>query len=288
MNNQPQETKNLARLLISCPDKTGIISQVSTFLFQQGANIMDSDQHTTEEGQFFWRLEFEFGHDSLRKLTEEFSYIAKTASMKWTMKLSSERKRIALFVTKEDHCLLELLYEWQAGDLQADICAIVSNHQSLKLYADQVHIPFYYIPVAKDTKWECEQEQLAILRENNIDTIVLAKYMQILSPTFVAQFPNQIINIHHSFLPAFVGARPYEQAFHRGVKLIGATSHYVTNDLDEGPIIEQGVDRVTHKHSVAQLKRIGKNIERTVLAKAVKWHVEDRVIVHGNKTIVFT
>ncbi|HEY9577690.1 MAG TPA: formyltetrahydrofolate deformylase, partial [Pseudobacillus sp.] len=200
---------------------------------------------------------------------------------------TEDRKRTAIFVSKEPHCLLELLWEWQSGDLPTDIAMVISNHEAARDMVEALGIPFYYIPANKDIRKQVEQEQIALLKENNIDLIVLARYMQILTPDFVSAFPNQIINIHHSFLPAFIGARPYERAYGRGVKLIGATSHYVTNDLDEGPIIEQDIERVNHRDHIADLKKIGRSIERRVLARAVKWHLEDRVIVHENKTIVF-
>ncbi|MGJ7035311.1 formyltetrahydrofolate deformylase [Anoxybacillus eryuanensis] len=280
-----------ARLLISCPDQPGIVAAVTTFLYEQGANIVESSQYSTdpEGGTFFLRIEFDAPNISKRKeaIEGEFATIAQQFEMKWRLSLHTHMKKVAIFVSKEEHCLLELLWEWQAGELLADFALVISNHEHMREIVESFGIPYYYIPVTKETKQEAEEKQIQLLKEYDIDVIVLARYMQILSPRFVATFPARIINIHHSFLPAFVGARPYEQAYRRGVKLIGATSHYVTDDLDEGPIIEQDVERVDHKHHVEDLKRIGRMIEKTVLVRALKWHLEDRVIIHENKTIVF-
>lgn len=285
------ENKNRARLLISCPDQPGIVATVSNFLYIQNANIIDSSQYSTdpEGGTFFMRLEFEVENLQEREgeLEAAFQPIAKKFSMDWQIYYAYQMKKTAIFVSKEEHCLLELLWEWQAGDLMAEISMVISNHDDLRHTVESMGIPFHHIPVTKENKAEAEQEQINMIKEAEIDVIVLARYMQILSADFVAEFPNQIINIHHSFLPAFIGAKPYHQAYKRGVKLIGATSHYVTNDLDEGPIIEQDVERVNHKDHVDDLKRIGRSIERRVFARAVKWHIQDRVIVYGNKTIVF-
>ncbi|MBB6176775.1 formyltetrahydrofolate deformylase [Anoxybacillus tengchongensis] len=283
--------KDRARLLISCPDQPGIVATVTTFLYEQGANIVESSQYSTdpEGGTFFLRIEFDAPNISERKeaIEEKFVTIAQQFEMKWRLSLHTHMKKVAIFVSKEEHCLLELLWEWQAGELLADFALVISNHEHMREIVESFGIPYYYIPVTKETKQEAEEKQIQLLKEYDIDVIVLARYMQILSPHFVATFPAQIINIHHSFLPAFIGARPYEQAYRRGVKLIGATSHYVTDDLDEGPIIEQDVERVDHKHHVEDLKRIGRMIEKTVLVRALKWHLEDRVIIHENKTIVF-
>ncbi|MCX8001955.1 MAG: formyltetrahydrofolate deformylase [Anoxybacillus mongoliensis] len=280
-----------ARLLISCPDQPGIVAAVTTFLYEQGANIVESSQYSTdpEGGTFFLRIEFDAPNIWKRKeaIEGEFATIAQQFEMKWRLSLHTHMKKVAIFVSKEEHCLLELLWEWQAGELLADFALVISNHEHMREIVESFGIPYYYIPVTKETKQEAEEKQIQLLKEYDIDVIVLARYMQILSPRFVATFPARIINIHHSFLPAFIGARPYEQAYRRGVKLIGATSHYVTDDLDEGPIIEQDVERVDHKHHVEDLKRIGRMIEKTVLVRALKWHLEDRVIIHENKTIVF-
>src|SRR5690625_4161241 len=196
-------------------------------------------------------------------------------------------KRSAIFVSKETHCLLELLWEWQSGDLETDIPLVISNHEDAREIVESFDIPYYYIPANKDIRKEVEQKQMELMQKYNIDVLILARYMQILTPEFVEQFPNKIINIHHSFLPAFIGARPYERAYERGVKLIGATSYYVTNDLDEGTIIEQDIERVDHRDNILALKKIGQQVERRVLARAVKWHLQDRIIVKDNKTIVF-
>ena len=283
--------QNRARLLISCPDQPGIVASVSRFLFEHGANIISSDQHTTDPvgGDFFMRVEFELPDLDRREaeLERDFREVADKSAMDWRFARASRIKRMAIFVSKEDHCLVELLWQWKAGDYLADIVMVVSNHPDLRDTVEQWNIPFHYIPVTKETKAEAEREQLALMRDK-VDFIVLARYMQILSPAFVELYRNNIINIHHSFLPAFIGANPYQRAYERGVKLIGATSHYVTEDLDEGPIIEQDVQRVDHRYNARELKRVGRFIERTVLARAVNWHINDRIIVHGNKTVVFT
>lgn len=284
------EHPDRARMLISCPDGPGIVATVSKFLFEHGANIVQSDQYSMnpDGGMFFMRVEFDLPKlmDRLPQLEADFGAIASQFKMEWKISSVSRRKKLAIFVSKEDHCLVELLWQWQAGDLDAEIALVVSNHLDMKAYVESFGIPYHHIPVTPDTKKEAEQRQLEVIGAD-IDVIILARYMQIISPTFIEHFRNRIINIHHSFLPAFVGGKPYAQAYKRGVKLIGATAHYVTEELDGGPIIEQDVERVTHRDDVPELKRIGRNIERVVLARAVKWHVEDRVLVHENKTVVF-
>ncbi|TGU98149.1 formyltetrahydrofolate deformylase, partial [Mesorhizobium sp. M00.F.Ca.ET.186.01.1.1] len=215
----------------------------------------------------------------------EFGQVAESFSMDWSLVEANKRKKVALFVSKEDHCLLELLWRWKSGELHADISVVVSNHPDMQETVESFGIPYRCIPVTKDNKPQAEQEQLEAAE--GVDLIVLARYMQILSPRFLTDYAMRIINIHHSFLPAFVGAKPYEQAYRRGVKLIGATAHYVTEELDAGPIIEQDVQRVSHQEDVEALKQLGRQVERTVLARAVRWHLEDRVLVYGNKTIVF-
>lgn len=283
--------ENTARLLIICPDKPGIISMVSTFLFRYGANITDFDQHATDAtgGTFFLRMEFQTGGltCSIDELREHFrDQVGAPYSMQWRLTVASDKKRMAIMVSKHDHALMELLWRTMRGDLAATIPMVISNHDDLRPEVERFGIPWHHIPVTKNNKAEAEQQALDLL-EGQVDVIVLARYMQILSPDFVAQYPGQIINIHHSFLPAFIGANPYQRAWERGVKLIGATSHYVTDDLDEGPIIEQNVQRVTHRHSADDLRAIGQDIERSVLLRAVRWHLEDRVVVDGNKTVVF-
>ena len=286
-----EDQRDKGRLLISCPDQPGIVASVSDFLYKQGANILESSQYSTDTnaGTFFMRIEFECPELNKKenKLKEDFQSIANQFKMKWEIIFAYHIKRTALFVSKELHCLRELLWEWQSGDLMTDISLVISNHEDAKEIVESLQIPFYYIPVSKETKKEAEEKQRELLNQYQIDLIVLARYMQILSPSFVKDYENKIINIHHSFLPAFMGARPYERAFARGVKLIGATSHYVTDDLDEGPIIEQDIMRVNHQDDVQQLKKIGQSIERNVLSRAVKWHLQDKIIVQGNKTIIF-
>jgi len=295
-SNPPETTNDLggksgrARMLISCPDRPGIVAAVSHFLYEHGANIVQSDQYTMdpEGGMFFIRFEFDLNDldKELPVLVEDFARVADRFDMKWHTFRASRKKRLAVFVSKEDHCLLELLWQWKAGDLDADISMVISNHQDMRDLVESFGIVYHYIPVTAGTKAEAERKQLEVVADK-ADIVVLARYMQIISPKFIEQFPNRIINIHHSFLPAFVGGKPYAQAYTRGVKIIGATAHYVTEELDGGPIIEQDVQRVSHRDNVDDLKRIGRTIERVVLARAVKWHIEDRVIVHHNKTVVF-
>jgi formyltetrahydrofolate deformylase len=281
---------NRARMLISCPDQPGIVAAVSQFLFEHEANIVQSDQYTMdpEGGMFFIRIEFDLPQLENKLLTfhNDFSKVAEKFNMDWQLSPVSHKKRLAIFVSKEDHCLLELLWHWRAGDLDADIAMVISNHDDMRGIVEPFGIPYYHVPVTADTKPEAERRHLELL-EGKVDLIILARYMQIISPTFIEHYDSRIINIHHSFLPAFVGGKPYAQAYNRGVKIIGATAHYVTEELDGGPIIEQDVQRVSHRDSVDDLKRIGRTIERTVLARAVSWHVEDRILVHENKTVVF-
>jgi formyltetrahydrofolate deformylase len=280
-----------ARMLISCPDQPGIVARVSQFLFDQGANIVHSDQHTTDPlgGLFFMRIEFD--HPSLHLVRDvleaSFMPIASEFEMKWRIAYASQKKRMGIFVSKENHCLLELLWQWKAGDLTAEIPLVISNHEDLRQQVESLGISYHHIPVTPDTMEFAEQKHLQVTL-GKVDFIVLARYMQMISPAFISAFPNQIINIHHSFLPAFVGGKPYLQAYQHGVKLIGATAHFVTEVLDGGPIIEQDVQRVSHKDQVEDLKRIGRHIERVVLARAVNGYLEDRILVHENKTVVFS
>ncbi|WP_226584983.1 formyltetrahydrofolate deformylase [Halobacillus litoralis] len=290
MQKHMDKNKNKARLLVSCPDQPGIVSSISTFLYEHGANIVESTQYTThhEKGTFFLRIVFSASDIKKKeeKLKHNFKEIADQFHMKWRLTFLHELKRTAIYVSKELHCLRELLYEWENGDLMTEIPLVISNHESARGLVESFGIPFYYIPANKEIREEVEAEQLELMEQYSIDLIVLARYMQILTPHFVRTHPSKIINIHHSFLPAFIGANPHKRAHKRGVKLIGATSHYVTEDLDEGPIIEQDVMRVDHRNDVEDLKRKGRLIERRVLNRAVKWDLEDRVIVHENKTIV--
>ncbi|MGY4689173.1 formyltetrahydrofolate deformylase [Salibacterium sp. K-3] len=282
---------NRARLLISCPDQPGIVAAVSQYLQEQHANIVQSDQYSTdpEGGTFFMRIEFTLPsfEEGFHRILQDFAPIADSFQMSWRLEQERKRKKMAVFVSKEDHCLLELLWRWRSGELEVDIPVVISNHDQLRDIVESYGIPFRHIPVTKDTKAEAEQKQKEILESYNIDFIVLARYMQILSPSFVETFRHKVINIHHSFLPAFIGANPYQKAFDRGVKLIGATAHYITDDLDEGPIIDQEVLRVNHRYSAEELKIAGRNVEKIALARAVDWHIQDKILVFENKTIIF-
>ncbi len=280
-----------ATLLIQCPDRPGIVAAISSFLFRHGANITDLDQHSSdaEEGDYFMRLEFQTGKLDLPlpEISRLFAgEVARPLQMAWRLSLSTERKKIAVLVSRHDHALLELLWSSRRGDLAADLTMVVSNHPDLRPAVEAFGIRFEHVPNTRDTRAQAEGRMLSLLA-GNADLVVLARYMQIVSQDFVNQYPNRIINIHHSFLPAFAGADPYRQAFDRGVKIIGATAHYVTADLDAGPIIDQDVARVSHRYSVEDLKGLGRELERRVLVRAVKWHVEERIIVHANKTVVF-
>ncbi len=281
----------MGRLLVSCPDRPGIVAAVSTFLYELGANIVESDQYSTdaEGGSFFLRIVFHrAGLAALRDdLERRFAAeVGERFAMDWTFADAGVPKRAALMVSRRDHCLVDLLWRARRGELDLDIGLVISNHADL---ADEVRafgVPFVYVPVTPDTKAEAERRQLELLA-GNVDVVVLARYMQILSATFLERVGAPVINIHHSFLPAFAGLDPYGRARDRGVKLIGATAHYATEELDEGPIIEQDVIRVTHRMSAEELERQGADVERTVLARAVQWHCEDRVLRHGSYTVVF-
>lgn len=280
-----------AILLISCPDQPGIVCAVTDFLMRHNGNIIDLEQHSnTQEGVFFMRVEWELNGFALPRdqISEKFSLIADRHQMKTQLHFSDYRPRMALFVSKFSHCIHDLLAQWHAGECDADIPLIISNHPDLNPLADMYGIDYHHIPITKETQTRQEEKTIDLLREHNIDLIVLARYMQILSDRFCADFPNRIINIHHSFLPAFVGAKPYHSAHQRGVKIIGATSHYVTSDLDEGPIIEQEVMRVSHKDSVESLIRKGRDLEKTVLSRAVRTHLQNRVLAYKNRTVVFS
>jgi len=283
-------TPDTAILLIKCPDRPGIVAAISSFLYRHGANIIDLDQHSTgdQPGLYFMRLELQTNRlvvplDELRQALAD--QVARAFAMDWRLEAADRRKQVAVLVSRHDHALMELLWEWRRGDLAADVRAVVSNHADLRGAVEAFGVPFHLVPNSRERRAEAEAEMLPLL--DGVDLVVLARYMQIVSPEFVRRFPNRIINIHHSFLPAFAGADPYRQAWDRGVKIVGATAHYVTAELDAGPIIEQDVGRVSHRHDVEDLKRIGRDLERRVLARAVKWHCEGRVIVHENKTVVF-
>ena len=278
-----------ATILLSCPDQQGLVAKIANFIYSNGGNIIHADQHTDfASGIFLTRIEWQLEGFNLPRdvINPAFGAIAKPLNANWQLHFSDKIPRIAIWVTKQDHCLLDLLWRWQAKEMAVEIPLIISNHTDLKPLADQFGIDFHHIPITKDNKKEGESQQLEILKQNQIDLVVLAKYMQILSSDFVAQFKN-IINIHHSFLPAFPGANPYQRAYKRGVKIIGATAHYVTEDLDEGPIIEQDVVRVSHRDAVTDLIRKGKDLERLVLARAVRLHLQNRVLVYNNRTVVF-
>ncbi len=285
------DLSTVARLLITCPDRPGIIAAVTTFLKDHGANITDLDQHSTDAqgGTFFMRLEFQTPNLDLSSKSLEDKFKAEVGlpfKMDWQIHYAANLRRMALFVSKYDHAFLEVLWRWSRHELPITIPFIISNHPDLANAAKHFNVPFHHIPVTPTTKAEAEDKILKLC-ENNVDGIILARYMQILSENFINHYPNRIINIHHSFLPAFVGANPYQQAYDKGVKLIGATAHYVTTELDMGPIIAQDVVRVSHRLSAEKLRVLGQYVERTVLARAIKSHVEDRIIVDGNKTIVF-
>ncbi len=280
-----------AILLVSCPDRKGVVATIADFIFRHQGNILFNDEHgDAESNLFLTRVEFdaaEFDFD-LAGFSERFAPIAREFQMDWRLARSTDRPRIAIFVSKHDHCLQDLLYRHQSGELHCEIPLIVSNHPDNQRIADFYRIPYFVVPVTKETKREAEQKQIALVREHQCSLVVLARYMQVLSDEFVATLGSEnLINIHHSFLPAFVGSKPYHQAFQRGVKLIGATAHYVTQVLDDGPIIEQNVVRIHHRDTVEDLVRKGRDIEKVVLSRAVGWHVENRILLYGNKTVVF-
>jgi formyltetrahydrofolate deformylase len=283
-------SSRLATLLVSCPDRRGIVASLAQLLYGHGANILDSDQHTdTEAGMFFQRIRFDLTELMTDNLTLERSIaeVAERFSMDYRLRYADRRKRVAIFVSKYDHCLYDLLLRQRAGELAADIVAVISNHTDLAPVAGQFGVPFHVFEKTPATKLAQEADERVLLGQLDVDLVVLARYMQVMSDEFCAAFAHRLINIHHSFLPAFIGGRPYHQAYERGVKLIGATAHYATTMLDEGPIIEQDVVRASHRDDVEDLVRKGRDLERVVLARAVRWHIEDRILVYGNKTVVF-
>ncbi len=281
---------NVARLLVSCRDREGIIASLSEALRDVGANIITSDQFSSDPygGSFSLRMEFYVPDPDQRlsKLDQRLAEIGSEYELDWRLVDARRRKRVALFVSRYDHCLLDLLWRWRRGELPMDVVAVVSNHPDLMEEVARFGVPYHHIPVNRETKAEAEQAQIDLLGDE-VELVVMARYMQILSDDFLKRIGCPVINIHHSFLPAFAGAGPYQRAHHRGVKLIGATAHYATEDLDEGPIIEQDVIRVTHREGSAELERIGADVERLVLARAVSWHLQDRVLLQGHRTIVF-
>ncbi|BAY78220.1 formyltetrahydrofolate deformylase [Nostoc linckia NIES-25] len=282
-------TNPTATLLISCPDRRGLVAKFANFIYSNGGNIIHADQHTDfAAGLFLTRIEWQLDGFNLPRefIAPAFNAIAQPLDAKWELHFSDTVPRIAIWVSRQDHCLFDLIWRQRAKEFIAEIPLIISNHSSLKVVAEQFSIDYKHITITKENKLEQEIQQLELLRQYKIDLVVLAKYMQIVSADFIKKFP-QIINIHHSFLPAFIGANPYHRAFERGVKIIGATAHYATADLDAGPIIEQDVVRVSHRDEVEDLVRKGKDLERVVLARAVRSHLQNRVLVYGNRTVVF-
>ena len=285
--------RDTATLLIDCPDQRGIVAAVSEFLYRHGANIVHADQHQDAELKlFFMRVEWELDGftlpiDQPGAFDAAFAEVSTRFAMKVRLERSTKRPRLALFVSKYDHCLADLLYRWHTGELSCDIVAVVSNHGDAEPLATFYKVPFHQFAVDAANKAGAETAQLALLRRERVDLVVLARYMQVLSPRFVAEYPQRIINVHHSFLPAFIGAKPYHQAHERGVKLIGATSHYVTEQLDDGPIIEQSTSRISHRDQLPELLAKGRELEKEVLSRAVRWHIESRILVYGKKTVIF-
>ncbi|MXR35794.1 formyltetrahydrofolate deformylase [Craterilacuibacter sinensis] len=284
------QNKPSATLLVSCPDNKGLVAAIANFLMTYNANIMHADQHQDEsENLFLMRIQWELEGFTLPMESFEaaFAPIATLHNMKWHTSLSTQKPKMAIFVSKYEHCLVDLLHRWRIGELGCDIPLVISNHEDCRRIVEFNGIPFHVVPVTKENKAEAEAEQWRLLQEAGTDFIVLARYMQVLSEKFVERYPDRVINIHHSFLPAFDGAKPYHRAFARGVKLIGATSHYVTQELDEGPIIEQEVTRISHRDNVEDLVQKGRDLEKVVLSRAVRWHIDNRVLSYSNKTVVF-
>lgn len=282
--------RRTATLLMRCRDQKGLVYRISEFILNHGGNVLYSDQHIDfETNQFFSRVEWDLAGSraAATELAADFRSVAAAFGMEWELRFSEELPRIAVFVSKLDHCLVDLLHRASIGELHGDFAAVVSNHEDLRYVADRQGIPFHVFPITSENKREQEERELALLASLRIDLVILARYMQIVTADFIAHYPNRIINIHHSFLPAFTGANPYARAHERGVKLIGATSHYVTPELDQGPIIEQDVARISHRDTVQDLIRKGRDLERVVLARAVRLDLEHRVLAYANKTVVF-
>ncbi|MBX9579598.1 MAG: formyltetrahydrofolate deformylase [Gemmataceae bacterium] len=282
--------KNTAVLLVTCPDAKGIVAAVSEFLYRHDANILHADQHQdAERGLFLMRVEWDLGGFALEpaEFPRRFAPVADRFAMRWRLERSDQPVRVALFVSKYDHCLMDLLYRHRTGELACDIPLIVSNHPDAERWAEFYDIPFHLVPVPPGGKEAAEARQFELLAANKVDLVVMARYMQVLSGEFTRRYPHRVINVHHSFLPAFVGAKPYHRAFERGVKLIGATSHYATEDLDEGPIIEQDVVRISHRDGLEDLIEKGRDLEKVVLSRAVRWHIDHRILVYDRKTVIF-
>lgn len=282
---------NKAILIIQCPDQKGIVAEVSRFLYSYDGNILEVDQHVDEEmGRFFMRAAWELDSFSLIKeeIAERFEQeVGNRFKMEFKLHFNFPKPRMAIFVSKLSHCLFDILGRYHAGQMEVEIPLVISNHPDLKTIVEAFGIPFHLIPIHPESKISAEANQLELMKSHNIDFVVLARYMQILSGEFIRHFPNRIINIHHSFLPAFVGAKPYHAAYERGVKIIGATAHYVTEELDAGPIIEQEVARVRHHNTVTELVQIGQDVEKTVLSKAIKYHIDRKILAFRNKTVIF-
>jgi formyltetrahydrofolate deformylase len=282
---------NSAILLVSCPDRKGVVASIAEFIFRHNGNILFADEHgDAESNLFLTRVEFDPADldFDLARFSEHFAFVANEFRMDWRLAHSADRPRIAIFVSKYDHCLQDLLYRHRSGELRCDIPLIISNHADNQRIADFYRIPYFIVPVTKGNKRAAEEKQISLVREHQCNLVVLARYMQVLSNEFIAAMGSEnLINIHHSFLPAFVGSKPYHQAFQRGVKLIGATAHYVTQVLDDGPIIEQDVVRIYHRDNADDLIQKGRDIEKLVLSRAVRWHVENRILLYGNKAVVF-
>jgi len=280
--------KDSAVLLIDCPDRKGLVARVSGLLYERGANILHADQHIDHGlGLFFMRVEFELEGFDLEGFRAAFAALASELGMTWKLTSSARKPRVALFCSQYLHCMADLLHRWRSGELACEIPLIISNHREVSNLAAFYGVPFEHVAVTAETRAAAEARQIELLEKSEIELIILARYMQILSPAFVGRYPASIINVHHSFLPAFTGARPYHAAHTRGVKLIGATSHYVTEVLDDGPIIEQDVARISHRDQVDDLVARGRDLERMVLSRAVRWHLDRRILCYGNKTVVF-
>lgn len=285
-----ENSSNTAVLLVSCPDQTGLVSEFSGFIYNNGGNIVSLNEHVdTEANTFFLRVAWKMGGFKIRENELEHAILPLAEKFRAKLQLNylEKKERTAIFVSRYDHCLRDILWRTSMDEFRMEVVLIISNYPDMKPVAERYGIPYYVFPLTKENKFEIEEQELNVLKEHRIDSIILARYMQILSPAFVAEYPDKIINIHHSFLPAFAGSNPYRQAYEKGVKIIGATSHYVTEVLDEGPIIEQDIARISHKDSVLDLIRKGRDLERLVLSKAVWYHTEHRILVHGKKTVVF-
>jgi len=283
-------SKPTAILLLSCPDRRGLVSRISHFIFERGGNIINLREHVDDEtGVFFIRVAWTTENFTIpaEDLNDAFAPLAREFKASWTIHFAERKLRAAIFVSKYDHCLQDLLWRYNIGEFNFEISLVISNHEKLKNFVEHNNIAYHYFPITFENKAKQEQKEIELLKNKQVDFILLARYMQIISPSLIAEYPNRIINIHHSFLPAFIGGDPYKQAYDRGVKIIGTTSHYVTEELDEGPIIEQDIIRISHKDSVADLKRKGRDLEKLVLARAVHLHANHQILVHGKKTVIF-